>query len=751
MEPMRCWKKHGEANENVDDWQTFAVLKIHAISETPEQQMCVEMFVKLANTPPHEVPGWDEATKTIENNNFSMVWAAINRIWGKTWKNGVRWDTESVGTMLMASKKGKPKRKKQKKQGPPIKSLMFIQRNNTAPVNHVLDRRWDRNYTTYLKIPLLPIAGLTNFDAALEQRVGDFNAAIEMLCEVDRRTCLTPWEASHDMDPLDRESTLQNTRDFVKPYAENFYVARGKGGSYIRVRIRHDTAIQEILTHTAIKTLKKERGVHIYEDKIQAQHVQMVGWWASSINSRYGINDLEWAIKQQPTARRHNIDNLEIRIGIINNRGKCNRIPEGEEKVFAMHVYCEKSKAAVLRDLLIELYPAQPRRFYLMGRQMRFVPNIHMPAAAKPPGAFLKAQDLKEKQAQFLRKVRVVTSDEITKLHRPLSKGDQTTLVEMLTAWKSPLYKDENLFVAVEEMHGATNFHYLEKNEEAAEATVSFLGMILAKKYGPEVWGWFTETARSAKKQYTFIQADNLLIPNTTQTPEAEWNFGLENVHNTAIGNSSTRIEIGEIDLEQKERGRPLDDELVATMGMRGKDDDSEYAQDDDESSIGSLGDNSTIEDSLASKRKAQKKDEREGQHNPADSAANNNSQEHKEDTETNVNKATHRKTPPLASQEDESHQEADDSNKEKDEEMEKDDDDPDYDSDQSDLTTDSVSLATKRKGPDKQSRESTIVTPQKDVTKTQKESPENKKQKPTDSPTQNDHSTETGAKEKEV
>lgn len=302
-----------------------------------------------------------------------------------------------------------------------------------------------------------------------------------------------------------------------------------------------------------------------------------------------------------------------------------------------MHVYCEKLKAAVLRDLLLELYPAQPRQFYLMGRQMRFVPNIHMSAAAKPPGAFQKAQELKDKQARFLKNVRVVTSDEIVKLHRPLNKENQTTLLEMLTSWKSPIYPEENLFVAVEDLQGTTNFHYLEKNEEAAKVTVSFLEMILAKQFGPDVWGWFRDTTRTARKEYAYIQTENVLIPTRAQESGEEWNFGLDETRATTRTAGPARIELGKIDIEQKERGKPLDDDSVATMGMREEMSETEYDSEmDDCSRLSDDDDNSTLSDSLATThRRAKKRDENSKEQGKKVEASNKVSQTNLESNNT--------------------------------------------------------------------------------------------------------------------
>lgn len=184
------------------------------------------------------------------------------------------------------------------------------------------------------------------------------------------------------------------------------------------------------MTSDEVDILRRHKSIYLLVDKIQAQKVKLAGWWAGSINSRSGVDDLEQTLKAQPLAQKHNIKNIEIRICQVNNSDKYEFVTP-ENRVFAMHDYTDMESTAALRELLMQLYPAKPRSDYPMGRQMRFVPNIADMRFVHPPGSREKAEQLKRKQALFLKSIKKTSTTEIIKLHRPMQKSPHPTLLQV--------------------------------------------------------------------------------------------------------------------------------------------------------------------------------------------------------------------------------------------------------------------------------------------------------------------------------
>lgn len=67
-----------------EKWELAVVMNITANESTEAQQCNIEMFIKLANTPPDRLPGWNEGKKTLDLDQFSMAWLAVRNKLGRT-------------------------------------------------------------------------------------------------------------------------------------------------------------------------------------------------------------------------------------------------------------------------------------------------------------------------------------------------------------------------------------------------------------------------------------------------------------------------------------------------------------------------------------------------------------------------------------------------------------------------------------------------------------------------------------------
>lgn len=196
--------------------------------------------------------------------------------------------------------------------------------------------------------------------------------------------------------------------------------------------------------------MKEEKDIVIYENKIQARKIRYLKWWAGSINLQQAIHDLEWTLKNQPLAIDNNIKNIEIRIGIVNNEDKFHLFEEND-RVFAMQLYCKKESALILHEIVMLLYPAKPQATYPLGRHMHFVSNVNDNELVHAPDAYEKAELLQRKQGIFLSRLWTVSTRTIKKLRCELSVPPFALMTEIIIAWKSLLFPDKRLFIAVEE------------------------------------------------------------------------------------------------------------------------------------------------------------------------------------------------------------------------------------------------------------------------------------------------------------
>lgn len=561
-------------NYNINDWKIAANIAMNTMNRTAEDTEMTNFFVKLAHTPPEHIPGWNATTSELWHNQFSVVWVAIHQILGVTWTDNATWDTDSTTTVSMATKKKYQRSKKRQntREGPPVTNIHYVQRDNMNSKKHKLDDEWDRKYLTYFKIRLPPVDDIDSTQEEIS-RAADFNDAMSIFWSSDEQAIIHPWLTYVKDKPLEHNSDLHNTRDFVNTYTARFYVTEGKGGSYLRFKVGHNCDLDDIMRSDAVTNLRKNKSIYILVDKIQAQRVKLAGWWAGSINSRSGIDDLESTLKMQPLAQQNNIKNIEIRIGQVNNSDKFEFLPP-EQRVFAMHIYTDFESTAALRTLLMQLYPAKPRKDYPMGRQMRFVPNIADTRFMHPPGSREKADQLKRKQALFLKSLQKTTTSEIVKLYRPLHTKPYPSLLQVLTSWKSPQYEHERLFVAVEETYQEVAFYYLEKNKDTAEAIVPLLGIVLEEEYGPETWDWFSKNARMTGTQYTYHKDVKLIKPKQVEQVDEEWDLGIPDEEGQDTINLDFQIDIGTIELNHRTTN-VLDDQSIGTLGMRSQSDQS--------------------------------------------------------------------------------------------------------------------------------------------------------------------------------
>lgn len=583
------WKELETANDlegkdkrktSVYEWKAGVTMALLADNRTVAQKALLKFIVKMANTPPNVIPGWEPLERTLMNNPFSMAWVGIHQVFGRTWKKELCFDSNSKTTsdhrLIKRPKKIPPKSmpKNTPKKAPKSsykttpsngKNSMFVQRESIQPKVYKLSKEWDRAHTTYIKIRMSPIDPDPNiFHREFSRKAKEFLEILNRLWEVDQTLVVTGWKESEKIEPLTAESKTQPTRDFLGTYVESFYIATGRGGSYIRCRIRHNTSYDEIVEHPNVESLASEIQANIYLDKIQAQVVKQAGWLAGSIDSRIGVTDLENAMKQQPMAIDNNIKDLEIRILPINNRK--GRLGKDDPKVFAMHVFCAAEIAGVVRKLLSELYPAKPKSHYPMGRHMRFVPNMADTQVTRTPDLFEKAERLKTKQGIFLENLCTYSTRTIKKLLIPMASEPFLTLAEILMAWKSVNFKDEKLFVAVEEIYGATTFYFHKNRRKEAETIVQLLSIIMEGEYGPGVNEWFHEDAEDTLKNYRYSSNTKMIEkfePLQVESDE-EWEMGVRDERPNQ--NVTFLFEIGTIDLDNNDRGAIVDDDSVGSF-----------------------------------------------------------------------------------------------------------------------------------------------------------------------------------------
>lgn len=574
---------------SVEEWELAVVMNLTEEQPNETQKKNIEVMIKLAKTHPSKLPGWNKEKSILDLNPFSMAWIAVHNTLGITWKKEVKWDEKSIGTNSTATIHPKRVKKKAKTNSQMLeenksgiasisnkteKVDWFVERENKIEETVILDQTWNRPRTTFFKVRLPPTPKRDNEEfnqQDLNERVDDFLKFLEAVWEADPSSCLPTWYRKVKKEPLHSETPQTVDREFLKPYVSYFYTTTSRGGSYIRFKLRHTNSVEEIINHPALEWQADKKHIYLYEDKIQAVQVMQAGWLAGSINSRGGIRDLESILKNHPFAKLNRVDNLEIRISQIIIDAIDRKAPE-TDRVFAMHVYTDKASTGAVRELCQMIYPADPQPDYPMGRHMRFIPNVSDSRFIRPPEAKVKARQLRDRQRMFLKSIKSTETSDILQLNRALKTPPYPSLMQVLTTWKSKDYPEENLFAAVEESAEDVKFFYLEKNEEQAEALIPLLGIILENEFGPSVWSWFTHNCKVTNQSFTYEKETRTVTNNSIKTSKKAWNLGIASNTTGVSISPSFQVDIGEIKLLQAERGRPLDDASIETMGFgRGK------------------------------------------------------------------------------------------------------------------------------------------------------------------------------------
>lgn len=95
--------------------------------------------------------------------------------------------------------------------------------------------------------------------------------------------------------------------------------------------------------------------------------------------------------------------------------------------------------------------------------------------------------------------------------------------------------------------------------------TVSFLGLILEKEYGKDIWDYFTTSTKNVKKSYTYLKRRKMVVTKKEAENIPEWNLGVNDDPDDGFYEGITKVVVGKIDMRHNSRGRQLDDESVAS------------------------------------------------------------------------------------------------------------------------------------------------------------------------------------------
>lgn len=578
MEGINRKLRAHEICNTLQEWEMFIAKTLCTLPEDENEieKEIIDLVIKTARTKPQAIPGWDPISHTLESNSFSIFWRACYNRMGAPWKKEKRTafedeeqsiDQDSTTVASTGSTRQNSRRRHDK--GIRVKDFFFIHREHSKKKQSRSGLRgWKRNFTTFIKVRLPPYDESQSFPIEIEKKIKDFIDLMKEMWKVEPRLLIPAWK-ENERDPWSGKTSLPHTRDAVEMFCERFWIAKGRAGSFIRVKIAHDLPLEDILENSNILQYSFENDVKVYKDKIQEQRVTLIGWFAGSISSRTGIEDLETALKGHPLATKNGIKDLEIRVQHVNLKtGQTYQFIPAEERVMAMHIYASASKAPSVREMLMELYPSAPQRNYPMGRHMRFVPNVADTSFVIPPGLPRRAEALKKKQAIFLKNLRSTTTRTIDNLFKPLRVEPYATLAEIIMAWKSSVEIDQHLFVAVEEFYGNVRFFYLERHKNEAEAVIPLLSLILEDEFGGKIWEWFNQSVRAVVKPYVYDEAKRQVRPRNLATFDREWDLGLGELSTEIDEDMSPikfEIEIGEIDLDHSSRERIMDDDSIGS------------------------------------------------------------------------------------------------------------------------------------------------------------------------------------------
>jgi hypothetical protein len=297
------------------------------------------------------------------------------------------------------------------------------------------------------------------------------------LWTLDPNLVIFPWRKGLEgSKPIQKGKAFPSNRDTFADFTEKVFLKRGKN-VWIRPHVEHNKQITALKEYRMLDHFQ-QKDMLVYKDNLQVKSTAKAGWLLGSHPTVLNARNLEDSLALLPEMSGLPV---EIRMDWIS-------LDKGDTlKIKATHILCAWESTLLCRRALNKIYGKKMGR-YLLGRNMRFVPNIADKRFITTEASRKKVEMSVKKQRLWITHV----SSAVSYIILDLDYYDSTignTFRQALLQMRSKRSPDRNLFAAVDTLWNGTFISFLFKKdlEEEVNGILPGLPLVLQHKMGANV------------------------------------------------------------------------------------------------------------------------------------------------------------------------------------------------------------------------------------------------------------------------
>ena len=399
------------------------------------------------------------------------------------------------------------------------RQMFLLKPKESAQVLHAKERKSKkskRKNMSYMKLKTARLASAATFEQEQEY-ITMLHEALQKLWQIDPDLILYNWE-DINAAPLSRNSVLPKNKNSASAYVNGAFLKQGQA-AWIRMHVGHNKSIDHFEI-PAVKDWFREKDMNVYKEKLQAKITCKAGWLLGSNGLCLNPRDLEAAFELLPELQGVPI---EVRVEAIRTeKGKATGVK-------AAHIHTPWDKALKCRIAMNMVYGKKSTNGYPLGKDMRFIPNILDTRFIVTDKTKMKVKKSVSKQKYFLQKTDSATSYTIIALDY-VDPVVGMTLRELLMGLRSNQDQEKTIFlnVDVHMFKSTVTFLFHEDRAQEAMTAIPALPVILEAKFGPTIWGWFSEEAKEHAMGYYWDARTGLKSTEDDRLGEVLGEWGAE-------------------------------------------------------------------------------------------------------------------------------------------------------------------------------------------------------------------------------
>ena len=370
---------------------------------------------------------------------------------------------------------------------------LFISRGVRPPFKprekNKIDRRKHEDVFYSIECPPLD----SEWSDASAEITAHFVEIVDHFLSKDRKSIIHPWDSSGSAITKKTDPVKNKTQ--IRRFVNNLF----------RMRVSHD-ALPSLMELNS-----EDQMIMIEHDHIQEKDMTTIGFLVGSSPAAANLEDMREAHENHSVLFGLKIIAKEQAVKLAPGK---NTIPY-KLQTKAIHILVGASQAVDARDRYNKVFGSRNAGGYPQGLQMRFVPDISDARFPATPNTRLKAVKMMSKQKVFQETTKMIYTSTIAGVHTIAPKIG-FSLCQILMAIKSAHDPDMGLFISIDEhfLAGEYSTIFTVHNDRYDEAIglVPLFCIIMAAKFGPSAWEWFTEDAKVVLLKYKWDAAVGKIV-----------------------------------------------------------------------------------------------------------------------------------------------------------------------------------------------------------------------------------------------